>query len=147
MALRAHREGLTLWDRLSEVYQRDGLYLSSLVSRVRRGSVGAAEIAASMRLLRESPPKTLAGHEVIEVTDLAEAPAPLTGNVLRYRLSDGSRVIARPSGTEPKLKLYFEVRVEVASPDELNERRDEGEERLLALSKAFVGLLDSAHPN
>lgn len=143
MALRAQQEGLTLWDRLSEIYRLDGLYLSSLISRVRRGSEGAREIAESMQYLRTTPPTEIAGTQVIEVTDFLESPQPLTGDVLRFRLADGSRVIARPSGTEPKLKLYFEVRIEVSTAD-LSERRDYGEVRLQSLSKAFEGLLDSA---
>ena len=143
MALHARQDGITLWDRLAEIYRLDGLYLSSLVSRVRRGVEGAQEIAQSMSHIRAHPPIEVGEIKVKKVTDLLQSPAPLTGNVLRFDLADGSRVIMRPSGTEPKLKLYFETRVEVGIDDDLVQQQLKGEARLQALSKAFTRILDS----
>ena len=97
MALRAKAAGLSLWDRLAEVYQQDGLYLSSLISRVREGNQGKKEIAAWMKALRDHPLTIINGSEIIGFTDFSQAPSPLTGNVLRYQLADGSRVCWEPS--------------------------------------------------
>jgi phosphomannomutase len=144
MALRAKRDGLTLWDRLSDIYKLDGLYLSSLVSRVRQGAEGEQQIAQWMSTLRQTPLQSLGGVDVTEITDFSLSPPPLTGNVLRYRLTDGSRVIVRPSGTEPKLKLYFETCTLVNDEDDLEKLKILGEQRLGEMSDAFLALLDSS---
>lgn len=143
MALRAKAEGLSLWDRMAEVYQQNGLYLSSLISRVRTGNKGKQEIAAWMKALRNSPLTMINGSAVIESTDFSQAPAPLTGNVLRYQLADGSRIIVRPSGTEPKLKLYFEVCVNLKAENTLEEQQQHGQTRLNELGQNFLTQLDS----
>ena len=142
MALRAKAEGLSLWDRLAEVYQQDGLYLSSLISRVRKGSQGKKEIASWMKALRTHPLSSINGSEVAKFTDFNQAPAPLTGNVLRYHLADGSRIIVRPSGTEPKLKLYFEVCVALQANDSLEEQQLNGQKQLDELGQNFLAMLD-----
>ena len=131
MAARALAEGKTLWDRLDEVYSRYGLYLSGQVSRVRPGGAGKEEIAGWMRALRAAPPASLGGRAVEEITDFSVLPAPLTGDVVRLRLAGGARVIVRPSGTEPKIKLYVEVRAAV------------GEGGLAAASREAAAALDA----
>jgi len=141
MAWRAHCAGQTLWHVLYNVYQQYGLYMSSLESRVRQGSTGAAEIRGWMQSLRATPPEALGGVSVVEVTDFQDQPAPLTGNVLRYRLADGSRVIVRPSGTEPKIKMYFEARV--STEGSLDEQQRAGETRLSELTTSLTAILDS----
>ena len=143
MALRAKAAGLSLWDRLAEVYQQDGLYLSSLISRVRDGNQGKLEIAAWMKALRDHPLTIINGSEVIEFTDFSQAPSPLTGNVLRYQLADGSRIIVRPSGTEPKLKLYFEVCIALQTEQALEEQQYKGQNLLDELGQNFLRQLDS----
>ena len=142
MALRALGEGRSLWAMMHEIYERYGLYLSSLVSRVREGTEGAAEIKAWMKGLRANPPQTIAGIKVTEAFDFADAPAPLTGNVLRYRLNDGSRVIVRPSGTEPKIKMYFEVCVDQQA-HQADSPLQIARDRLSALESGLMSLLDS----
>ena len=141
MAWRSHHAGRTLWDELNAVYERYGLYVSSLESRVRQGREGAEEIRGWMKLLRERPPRTLGGVEVVETTDFMSEPSPLTGNVLRYRLADGSRVIVRPSGTEPKIKMYFEARV--MSDDPIAARAETGAARLSELTASLFSILDT----
>jgi phosphomannomutase len=141
IAWRAHCAGETLWDVLHGVYQEYGLYVSSLESRVRQGSAGAAEIRGWMRRLRSNPPSELGGISVTEVTDFSDQPAPLTGNVLRYRLADGSRVIVRPSGTEPKIKMYFEARI--STEGSIDEQQRAGEARLDKLTTSLNVLLDA----
>lgn len=108
---RARRAGRTALDLLAEIYQEHGVHRSAQHSIRLPGAEGAAKIAAIMRGLRAEPPKTIAGQEVVKVFDFMDESAselPAT-NLLRFTLADGARVLARPSGTEPKLKFYFEV--------------------------------------
>ena len=158
MAARALDEGVTLWDRMAEIYERYGVYMSSLKSRVCSGDQGRLEIEKYMKSLRQDPPRSIGGVEVSEYTDFSQEADPLRGDVLRFSLADGSRVIARPSGTEPKIKFYFEIRESLneSSPKEdeedesqLNTKRDllkraeeRGALRLNRLMDAFDELLD-----
>ena len=143
IAARALSEGKTLWDRIEEVYRRYGLYLSTQRNRVLPGAEGAAEIRGYMSALRATPPEVLGGVKVVECTDLSLDDGALKGDVLRFRLADGARVIARPSGTEPKIKFYFEVKVTLESTDDapLKEAQTRGDTRLKALIKDFEALL------
>ena len=120
IAARAKAEGRTLTDLLDDIAVRHGLHATDQLSaRV----ADLSEIPAAMARLRETPPTTLGGLEVLAVDDLglgSDALPPTEG--LRYRLADGARVIVRPSGTEPKIKCYLEVVVPVepeaaAGPD------------------------------
>jgi phosphomannomutase len=71
-----------------------------------------------MKRLRESPPSCLGGFAVERVDDLSEGAQGLPATEgLRYRLAEGGRVVVRPSGTEPKVKCYLEVVVDVAGGD------------------------------
>ena len=101
--------GRTLLDRLDELAAEHGVHLTDQVS-VRVHDV--AQIGAAMGMLRSAPPAELAGRAVLGVRDLLADPGDLpASDVLILRL-DGARVVARPSGTEPKLKLYLEVVVD-----------------------------------
>lgn len=105
--------GRTLTDRLDEIAAVHGLHATDQVS-VRVADLG--QIASTMAALRATPPTELAGVAVTRADDLAEGTdglPPTDG--LRWSLADGSRVIVRPSGTEPKVKCYLEVVVPVAS--------------------------------
>ena len=107
--------GRTVLDRLNDLWDEHGLWMSAQHSVKRPGSDGAMEIAAAMGRLRTALPSDVAGHPVVGVTDFAEAAAdrprwlPAT-NLVVLHLEGGSRVLARPSGTEPKLKFYADVR-------------------------------------
>ncbi len=107
--------GRTVLDRLSDLWDEHGLWMSAQHSVPRPGSDGAMELAAAMGRLRTALPSEVAGHRVIGVTDFAEDAAerprwlPAT-NLFVLHLEGGSRVLARPSGTEPKLKFYADVR-------------------------------------
>jgi phosphomannomutase len=129
--------GLTLLDALDRIARRWGVFISTQASVTRRGAGGGAAIQAMMDHLRACPPDRVGGDEVVAVTDYAarrrtvrasgqgacEAEAPIRieaialppSNVLAYDLASGARIIARPSGTEPKAKFYFDVREEVRS--------------------------------
>ncbi|MFM9006103.1 MAG: phospho-sugar mutase, partial [Flavobacteriales bacterium] len=112
----------TLWNLLMEIYERCGLYHESLLSVTLKGLDGLQQIQAKMTTLRSNPPKQLAGSEVVELRDiqLQQSTDLRTGvvkkmdipasNVLQFVLADGSKISARPSGTEPKIKFYFSMK-------------------------------------
>lgn len=104
-------QGKTLYDVLLELYAQYGTYLESLQSRTLKGLDGVQKIGAIMEDWRSNPPGEIAGVKVESVLDYS---AGLNGlppeNVLKYRLADGSWFCLRPSGTEPKIKVYFAVR-------------------------------------
>ena len=109
--------GRTVLDRLNDLWDEHGLWMSAQHSVKRPGSDGALEIAAAMVRLRTALPAEVAGRPVLDVTDFAEGGTdrprwlPAT-NLVVLHLEEGSRVLARPSGTEPKLKFYADVRGE-----------------------------------
>ena len=105
-------QGLTLYDVLQKIYQTYGYYKEKTVSYTLEGKVGIEKIQSAMAQLRANPPASIGGKDVVKSVDYNDSAA--TGlprsNVLRWILEDGSFAIARPSGTEPKLKIYSGVR-------------------------------------
>ncbi|MCW2831052.1 MAG: phosphomannomutase [Aeromicrobium sp.] len=111
MAAQLKAEGRTLIDRLDDIYREHGLHATSQLSvRVEDLSI----ITRAMDVLRTSPPTSLGGMSVTSVDDLADGyrGLPPTDGI-RLALEGGARIIARPSGTEPKLKCYLEVVIDV----------------------------------
>ncbi|SDS05882.1 phospho-sugar mutase [Microbacterium paraoxydans] len=107
LAAEAQERGLTLADLVREVGDTYGHFASAQVS-VRVADLSL--IGTVMLSLRSLPPTQIAGRSITSAEDLLQsAPGQPSGDVLRYRLSDGSRVIVRPSGTEPKLKVYIDA--------------------------------------
>ncbi|MBT2486777.1 MULTISPECIES: phospho-sugar mutase [unclassified Microbacterium] len=112
LAAEARDRGATLGDLLQELGDTYGHFASGQVS-VRVDDL--AVIGSVMLALRTLPPAQIAGRSIAASDDLLQAPpGQPSGDVLRYRLTDGSRVIVRPSGTEPKLKVYIDARAESA---------------------------------
>ncbi|WP_054954627.1 phospho-sugar mutase [Paenibacillus dakarensis] len=104
-------QGKTLYDVLQELYEQFGYFLESLESRTLKGKNGIAQIQGIMSDWRNTPPTQIAGTTVERVLDYAEGLDGLPKeNVLKYMLADGSWFCLRPSGTEPKIKVYFAVR-------------------------------------
>lgn len=104
-------QGKTLYDVLQELYQQFGYYLETQQSRTLKGIDGVQQIAAIMNSFREQPPVEIAGVAVTEVLDYSKGIQGLRPeNVLKYMLADGSWFCLRPSGTEPKIKVYFAVK-------------------------------------
>ena len=145
--LRARR--LTLLDQLDAIARRWGSWDSAQVSLTREGARGAALIGEMMARLRASPPVRIGPEAVVSVSDFESGVQTRAGgartpillprsNVLAFGLSSGARVIARPSGTEPKAKFYFDVREEVSPGEEVSEAAARGRARLEAMRDAFM---------
>lgn len=121
MAAYEKNKGRSLFDKLIDLYVQYGLYKESLVSITKKGMNGAREIADMMEGYRKNPPLTIDGAAVAELLDyeLQVGKNLQTGeswkinqpksNVLQFVLADGTKISARPSGTEPKIKFYFSV--------------------------------------
>lgn len=121
MAAQAKAKGSSLYQELLKLYAEFGYYKEMLISLTKKGIEGAQEIRQMMIDLRENPFQEINGQRVVMVEDYQSSTAKnlLTGeeemlelpksNVLIYYLEDGSKICARPSGTEPKIKFYFSV--------------------------------------
>jgi phosphomannomutase len=142
LALADRAAGRTVLAHLDDIYRRVGLFVTAQVSLVRPGADGLAEIRAAMARCRAAPPTALAGHPVEAVVDLARGEGGLPpSDVLVFRLAGGRRVIMRPSGTEPKLKSYYEVRVVIGDGEPLADARARGAAELAALRDAHQARL------
>jgi phosphoglucomutase len=129
MAAYAKDQGLTLFDKMIELYQQYGFYYENLISITKKGMNGQKEIADMMDGYRKNPPLTIDGAKVLQLLDyeLSIGSNPSTGetwpitlpksNVLQFITEDGSKISARPSGTEPKIKFYFSVKTSLPSKD------------------------------
>lgn len=107
MAADLKKSGKTLYDGLIDIYERYGYMTESLKTLTLEGAEGAAKIKAAMEKLRNNPPREIAGHKVTEVKDyLGGIDGLPKSDVLKFFLDDGWCAV-RPSGTEPKIKLYF----------------------------------------
>jgi len=127
MAAYEKSKGRTLFQKLIQLYLQYGFYKEHLISITKKGRDGQQQIADMMERFRNNPPKVLAGSNVIELLDYEKgiktnlqtkdkAPIELPkSNVLQFILEDGSKISARPSGTEPKIKFYFSVNTPLAT--------------------------------
>ena len=124
----AKDQGKTLFDVLMDIYVEYGFALNHTINVVKPGKSGADEIKAMMDGFRANPPKELADSPVIVTKDYKVLKAfdaqgnatalvfPETSNVLQWFTEDGTKVSVRPSGTEPKIKFYIEVRGDMECP-------------------------------
>ena len=129
MAAYEKDKGRSLFDKLIDIYLTYGHYLEHLVSITKKGMDGQQQIADMMERFRNEPPQALNGIAVVRLLDYERREAkdlrtgavePITlpkSNVLQFILEDGSKVSARPSGTEPKIKFYFSVKGTLTSRD------------------------------
>jgi phosphoglucomutase len=130
----AKDQGKSLFDMLMAMYQENGFYYESLVSLTKKGKSGAEEIQQMMADFRANPPKSIAGSPVVRIDDYKaltrlDAQSGKTSaieagkmgiessNVLQFFTEDGTKVSARPSGTEPKIKFYVSVREPLESKE------------------------------
>jgi phosphoglucomutase len=124
--------GRSLFAKLVDLYVEYGLFREHLISITKKGRDGQAEIAAMMEKYRTAPPAQLAGIPVVGLYDYEKQEAKdlsngqvctidlPKSNVLQFVLADGSKVSARPSGTEPKIKFYFSVQGKLNKADEFD---------------------------
>jgi phosphomannomutase len=149
------KQGKTLGDRLDEISRQYGVYSSEQVSATYPGTTGAEKIRRIMSNLREGTPWNIGTAKVAAVRDYERAITTMAGgsttplespgsNVLAFDLADGARIIARPSGTEPKIKYYFDVRTMLTSGESLDDARARGAKEVAALKQAFLALVDAA---
>ena len=122
MAAHYYQKGMTLLDALNALYEKYGWYKEKTLNLVMPGLDGLQKMKALMSALRENPPTEIAGEEVIRLRDYQDGSifvaglgkvdkTPFAGsNVLYFELADGSSFIIRPSGTEPKIKVYLLIR-------------------------------------
>ncbi len=118
----AKDQGKTLYDLLMDIYIEYGFSKETTINVVRPGKSGADEIQAMMTNFRNNPPKELGGSKVVLVKDyltleqrdaegnVSKIDMPATSNVLQWFCEDNTKVSVRPSGTEPKIKFYLEVK-------------------------------------
>jgi phosphoglucomutase len=133
MAAYEKDKGRSLYQKLLDLYVEYGCFQEHLISITKKGMNGQKEIAEMMETYRNNPPKVLAGVAVEKLLDIDKGVGRnlKTGesfkldlpqsNVLQFLLEDGSKVSARPSGTEPKIKFYFSVNAPLASADKYPE--------------------------
>lgn len=139
----AKDQGKTLYQLLKDIYIEYGFSQERLISIVRKGKAGADEIKAMMQDFRSNPPATLGGSKVCLIKDYStlKASNPLTGkseqldfpatsDVLQFFTEDGSKVSVRPSGTEPKIKFYFEVKTDMAAREDFEAAAQTGNEKI-----------------
>lgn len=134
--------GRSVTDHLDDLSRRVGLFVTEQVSITATGSDGLARLRTLMASFRHAPPIEVAGAPVVETIDLAAGAGGLPpSDVLVYKLAGARRIIMRPSGTEPKLKSYYEVRVELGPDEDMMSARARGLTELAKLRDAHQALL------
>jgi len=139
------QKGRTLFEKLMELYVKYGFYYEKLISITKTGMNGSKEIAEMMQSYRDNPPKEIAGSPVKELLDyqLQVKKDLLSGetqkielpksNVLQFITEDGSKISARPSGTEPKIKFYFSVNSPLSGISEFDATQEKLEQKIDAI--------------
>ena len=144
----AKDKGLDFLGMLQDIYIKYGFSRETGISVVRKGKTGAEEIQAMMKNFRANPPKQLGGSPVTIVKDYetlrmidtlagksTEMDMPTTSNVLQWFTADGSKISVRPSGTEPKIKFYIEVKGKLESPEGYDDAIAAAEAKIEAIRK------------
>ena len=145
----AKDQGKTLYDVLMDIYVEYGFSKETTVNVVKPGKSGADEIKAMMDNFRANPPKEIGGspvklikdYKTLKITDaqgkVSELDMPEASNVLQYFTEDGTKISVRPSGTEPKIKFYIEVKGEMGCPKCYASADAEAEEKVVAVRKSL----------
>ena len=145
MAAVAKDQGRTLYQEMVAMYAQYGLYVEDLISLTKKGQRGAEEIQEMMAALRANPPQHIAGLQVVEIRDyktgrihdlrtgLTSETGVESSNVLQFLTEDGSKISARPSGTEPKIKFYFSVKQPLKSVVDFDLAQRLGHEKIKAI--------------
>ena len=146
----AKDNGMSLYELLMNIYMEYGFQKESAISVVKPGKSGADEIKAMMENFRQNPPKELAGSPVKVMKDfktlketcikcgtVKDINMPETANVLQFFTEDGTKVSVRPSGTEPKIKFYVEVKGEMKSAADYPKASAAANEKVEAIKKSL----------
>lgn len=142
-------KGMTVRDVLAEIYMQFGFYKESLISVTKKGKDGAEQIQALMAGFRTNRPTEMNGIKVVKVVDVKESKIydlvnqtetelkMDKSNVIQFYLEDGSKISARPSGTEPKIKYYFSVHEALPNREAYDAVAASLDKRLEGLKKYF----------
>lgn len=142
-------QGKSVFEVLADVYSQFGFYKESLISITKKGKDGAEQIQALMNGFRTSPPSEMNGIPVEKIIDVkagtithsssgtTEKLAMDSSNVMQFYLADGSKISARPSGTEPKIKYYFSVNAPLENPKDYRKVEQELVDRMEGLKSYF----------
>lgn len=144
----AKEKGMNFTQMLQDIYVKYGFSREEGISVVRKGKSGAEEIIAMMKNFRENPPKQLGGSNVTIIKDygnltltnvatgsVEKLDMPTTSDVLQYFTEDGTKISIRPSGTEPKIKFYVEVRGKMATADDYDKANAEAVAKIDLIKK------------
>jgi phosphoglucomutase len=147
MAAYEKSKGKGLYEKLLDLYMQFGCYQEHLISITKKGMNGQQEIADMMERFRKEPPKTLGGSKVVSLYDyqkqeqkdlgsdsVSEITLPKS-NVLQFVLEDGSKISARPSGTEPKIKFYLSVNAPLKNKDDYEKVKKELQQKIEQIIK------------
>lgn len=142
MAAYEKDKGRTLYEKMIDLYVQYGFYKEHLISITKKGMDGQKQIADMMEGYRGNPPKSINGSEVVQLLDYEkrtgrnlktneswEITLPKS-NVLQFILADGSKISARPSGTEPKIKFYFSVHTKLNNAADFEKVSGEMDKRI-----------------
>ena len=147
MAAYEKDKGRTLFEKLLDLYVEYGFFKEDLISITKKGMDGQQQIAAMMESYRNNPPKVINGSDVVQLLDyqLQKGKDLKTGkgweiklpksNVLQFILADESKISARPSGTEPKIKFYFSVNTKLGKTSDFDKVNKEMDEKIKAIIK------------
>ena len=142
MAAYEREKGRSLFEKMIDLYVQYGFYLEDLISITKKGMDGQKQIAAMMEDYRNNPPKMIDGLPVVELLDYEirmgrnlatdeswkiELPK---SNVLQFVLADETKISARPSGTEPKIKFYFSVNAKLENAEEFDSVQQQLREKI-----------------
>lgn len=145
----AKDQGKTLFEVLLDIYVEYGFSKETTVNVVKPGKSGADEIKAMMENFRSNPPKEIGGSKVVLAKDyktlkatdgegnVTDVDMPETSNVLQYFTEDGTKISVRPSGTEPKIKFYIEVKGEMGCHKCFDSANAAAEEKVEAVRKSL----------
>ena len=146
----AKDQGMTLFELLQQIYVKYGFSKEQGFSVVKKGKSGADEIEAMMKQFRAHPHTEIAGSKVTMMNDFASLKGldlinnetislhkPTTSNVLQYFTEDNTKVSVRPSGTEPKIKFYFEVHEKISSVEDIPGADEAAREKIERIKASF----------
>ena len=129
--------GKDLFDLMQEMYSEHGFYLEDLISITKQGRHGLEEIKTIMDNLRKNTPNSIVGEKVVKFIDYLESDKTNLpqSNVIQFITDKGTKVTARPSGTEPKIKFYFSVQDHLKSNSDFYKVQDKLQQKIIEIQR------------